>query len=257
MKATSELLLKANRVVGRTVYGKEVGESSPINFTLHSGEIGGFLYSRDAIPLFQLIMGMGDLTSGELSLYGQPLVKALEGSSTAWRQLVGFADCRKGLLSNLSLLDNVNLPAKYHGYYLQNDDQESVAATELTRLQVPPELWSKRPNDVMGHMRKRAILARSVVLNPKVLILDSPSELFSWHQLPLLGEWIVSQQKLGRGILIGSDNVPFLLALCNWLILAPNGEMERDFKQRVDPTWLEGADIMHRVLDCKVSGGSR
>ncbi|MBT3234608.1 MAG: ATP-binding cassette domain-containing protein [Bdellovibrionales bacterium] len=248
MGMTAVLPIQAVDVVGQTCTGQKVGDIAPLNFSLKAGEIGGILYSRDAILLFQLILGMGELKQGTIHLNGIPLVASNGSHPIAWRQLIGFANCRKGLLSNLSLLDNVNLPAKYHGYYLNGQGQEEVAAKELARLEVPSNLWGKRPSEVSGFIRKRVILARSVVLDPEILLLDSPSELFSWQHLPLLGRWILHQKEHGRGVLIGSDNVPFLLALNDWLIITPAGEMDYKFKHHVDSKWLEGADVMRRSL---------
>ncbi len=223
-----------------------LGEESPLNFELRPGEVGGIYDPNYAFSLFQVIMGLGRIESGHIEIFGSPLVEEKGETSITWRQLIGFAGARKGLLSNLSLFDNVNLPAKYHGYYKEGQGLEHLAQEQLEELEVPQKLWGLRPHQVSGVVIKKTLLARSVVLNPKVLLLESPFEYFGWQELRLLKDWLEKQRAQKRAILIGSDHIPFLTMSCDWLIEAKKGQMDRNFKANMEPSFVAMAELMKK-----------
>lgn len=89
-----------------------------------------------------------------------------------WRLEIGYAFETGGLLSNLTLLENLTLPLKYHstlshqeinervGFYINYFDLETVK--------------NKRPAMVNSSSKKLTILARSMIHQPQCLILDDP-----------------------------------------------------------------------------------
>lgn len=245
----AEIYLQCQNLKAEDESGNLIGEKGPIHFSLRSGEIGGILYARHALALFYLIMGKGSICNGQVRILGEELRDDKLSSDITWRQVIGFAGARKGLLSNLSLFDNINLPAKYHGHYLDDAGQVHLTETQLELLEIDRAFWNLRPSQVPGHIVKKVLLARSVVLNPKILLLDSPSEFFHWQEIPLLRRWILSHKEEGRAILIGSDNVPFLLSLCDGLMVYPQGQLDTNFKNNVDPQWVKIAQIMKETGD--------
>jgi ABC-type transporter Mla maintaining outer membrane lipid asymmetry ATPase subunit MlaF len=221
-----------------------IGMNSPIHFEILPGRVGGILGAPYGLSLFQLILGLGKIEKGSLELFGAPLCHDERREDITWRQLIGFSGARKGLLSNLSLIDNVNLPAKYHGYYRQEDNQEHLAQEQLKSLEVPEKYWRLRPHQVSGAVVKRTLLARSVVLNPKILLLESPFEYFGWQELGLLTNWLEKQKASQRAILIASDHIPFLTMSCDWLIDHEKGEMNKNFKETLKPSLVAMAKLM-------------
>lgn len=238
-------LILAENLRGSCLKGRPIGENASLNFSLKRGEVGAILDTPKAFSLFQLIMGMGKVEEGSLNLFESPMVESVNMSIT-WRKMIGFAGAHKGLLSNLSLFDNVNLPAKYHGHYENDSDQRHLATEQLQAMNIEEELWSLRPNQVSGHIIKKTLLARSVVLNPAILLLDCPSENFNWQKISFLRDWILRQKESGKAILIGSDNIPFVASLCDWMILPGMGEMNKDFRKVLDPNLLQISDLIKK-----------
>ena len=86
---------------------------------------------------------------------------------------LGFAFASGGLLSNLSLQDNVALPLRFLG--LPTQDQERRTGEALERLDLVA-VAGLRPHAVSASARKHANLARVLALEPELILLDDPLE---------------------------------------------------------------------------------
>lgn len=90
-----------------------------------------------------------------------------------YRLNIGFSFDLGGLLSNRSLLDNILLPLEYHDRISR---PEALArAEELMRDFCIWQNRNLRPSNVSGGQRKACIVARALITQPEVLILDQPS----------------------------------------------------------------------------------
>jgi ABC-type transporter Mla maintaining outer membrane lipid asymmetry ATPase subunit MlaF len=86
---------------------------------------------------------------------------------------MGFAFATGGLLSNLSLRDNIALPLKFLGMADEVVQRRTDEALERMDLQAVAGL---RPHAVSGSARKHANLARVLALDPELILLDDPVE---------------------------------------------------------------------------------
>ena len=86
---------------------------------------------------------------------------------------MGFAFPSGGLLSNLSLWENIALPLRFLGVSETELERRTVGALERLNLQAVASL---RPHAVSGSARKQANLARVLALDPELILLDDPLE---------------------------------------------------------------------------------
>ena len=86
---------------------------------------------------------------------------------------LGFAFASGGLLSNLSLRDNIALPLKFLGLPAPEQQRRTEAALERLDLLAVAGL---RPHAVSASARKHGTLARVLALNPELILLDDPLE---------------------------------------------------------------------------------
>ncbi len=241
----TQVALELKDLVGRSNLGT-VGKPNPVNIRVKAGEVGLILGGKDTSSLFRLIMGLGKVEAGGILIYDQVALdqNSDETDLNLLRKRIGFGFRDKGLISNLSILQNVDLPAKYHGYYTQGDAPGSLGAKALLDLGVDESHWNDRPTRLSSDIRKRVLLARSVVLNPRVLILDDPSALSASVFIPELLAWIKVQQAKGRGILIGTNDLPFGLAAADWIMHPTRQEPVTRYEDFIDPMWIKSARIL-------------
>jgi ABC-type transporter Mla maintaining outer membrane lipid asymmetry ATPase subunit MlaF len=86
---------------------------------------------------------------------------------------MGFAFPSGGLLSNLSLRENITLPLKFLG--MSGVELEGRANSALERLNLQA-VAGLRPHAVSASARKQANLARVLALDPELILLDDPLE---------------------------------------------------------------------------------
>jgi putative ABC transport system ATP-binding protein len=220
-----------------------------INFELKHGEIGVILGQKEAHQIFQLILKKDNLKQGEIKFSDASLQKEWnKAEDIEWRQKIGFTFRDGGLLSNMTALENVDLPARYHGYYQKGSDEKYLAVSVLREVGVEEKYWNRRPSDIPDKILKEILLARSVILDPQILLLDDPSEYYSWVELPELFKWIKKQNKK-RGIILGTQYIPLGLALASWILEEESFSMRYDFKNFLEKSWMKQAQNLIEFLE--------
>lgn len=240
-------------LVGDTALGN-TGSSLPYNFTMNSGEIGVVFGGKESSSLLRLLIGLGKVVSGDVRIGGESIFGShySDEEILTRRQKIGFAFRDKGLISNLTIRDNVDLPAKYHGYYNRQNaglKPGSLAEQALNELEVPSSFWNERPNRINWEIRKKVLLARSIVLNPSVLFLDDPSAMAASPFMKFLIRWVIRQKEQGRAVLIGTDDYPFGITVGDWCLHPDTGKKTSDYASFIDSLWIESASLFkNRIL---------
>ncbi len=131
--------------------------------------------------------------AGEYHLFGEPM-PIFEDSRLAQRLRLGLVFDGGQLLNHLTVFENLALPLRYHRN-LDRSEVEAEVRTMLSAMDLLP--WAANTPGAMSHpWRKRAGLARALMLQPDVLLVDSPlSGADSRHA----NWWLEFLTGLGRG----------------------------------------------------------
>ncbi|WP_194792962.1 ABC transporter ATP-binding protein [Caenimonas koreensis] len=121
--------------------------------------------------LLRQILGLEKPSKGEIRVLGQP-VEQLGARGAASR--VGMLFQHGALFSAFSLLENIMFPLRELKELPAGLIREA-AMVKLQMVGLKPDDADKMPADLSGGMIKRAALARALVMDPPLLLLDEPT----------------------------------------------------------------------------------
>ncbi|MFC2607556.1 ABC transporter ATP-binding protein [uncultured Selenomonas sp.] len=146
--------------------GKKILED--VTLDVESGTVMGLLGPNGAgkTTLIRLVAGLARPDAGTIHVCGEDAAKR----SVRFRRLIGLVPQENTLESELTIGESLLAYARLYGI---NDAKEMVHQTaERYHLS---DFLDKRPEEISGGMKRRAVIARAAMTDPGVLLLDEPS----------------------------------------------------------------------------------
>lgn len=114
--------------------------------------------------ILRLLAGLISPSSGRIEIFGEQVTEP--------RDDIGIVFQRPTLLPWLTAFDNITFPMK-HKFGIVNEAAKRRAA-ELLALIGLEEFGRKRPDELSGGMQQRVAIARSLLHDPDILLMDEP-----------------------------------------------------------------------------------
>ena len=205
------------------------GYDQRVSFTLRPGEILGFggLVGAGRSEMLEAIFGLRP-ASGSVTLDGTPLKLGDMGQSIR-RGIAMVPEDRKlaGVLTSLSILDNITLPHldRFTAFgLLDNPRRRSKALDVLKRTRVVYATLGQRVGHLSGGNQQKVALARWLVTGaPRVLILDEPTRGIDVGARSELYRLINDLADQGVAILLASSDMPELINLSHRVLVMRGG----------------------------------
>jgi len=86
-------------------------------------------------------------------------------------QYIGYVDQSYKLITTLTILENITLPLRLLGHKKEEAIEKALRMMEELGIK---NTMNKYPTQVSGGQRQRAAIARALIKNPKLLVLDEP-----------------------------------------------------------------------------------
>jgi phospholipid/cholesterol/gamma-HCH transport system ATP-binding protein len=158
--------------------------------------------------LLNCIIGLLKPESGQVYIDGDPIVGVREKQVLKIRRKIGVLFQDGALFGSMNLFDNIAFPLVEH---TNKTDQESELVGLVSHLH-------KLPGEISGGMRKRAGLARALVLDPKILFFDEPDSGLDPVRVAYLDELINTvQQETQTSFFIISHNIESVLRTAHYI----------------------------------------
>jgi simple sugar transport system ATP-binding protein len=159
----------------------ERGQLQPVDLSVHAGEVVGLggLLGSGRTELARLLFGLSSADSGELRVDGQAV--NFKTPADAVRQGLGLCpEERKadGIVAELSVRENIALALQArHGLtrFLSREQQAELAERYVKRLGIKTASIDTPIGLLSGGNQQKAMLARWLATEPRLLILDEPT----------------------------------------------------------------------------------
>lgn len=172
---------------GRTVLQAEHLSCSPyfqdISFSIHEGEVVGFtgLLGDGRSELFQTVFGALGSYEGKIIIDGHEV--KIKSTTQAVSLGIGYVPRNRkenGIVKDLSILENASLAGlssrKKYRVFLDEERIEKEFLSQKESLHIKLADINDLITSLSGGNQQKVVLAKWLSLNPKVLILDNPTQ---------------------------------------------------------------------------------
>jgi len=202
--------------VKKTLGNREILKG--ISFNVEMGDIFGYLGPNGAgkTTTIRILLGLFQADSGKLEILGQ------DTKLSETRKKIGFVLDADGLYDNMTAEENMEYYARIYGLFKANKRiRELLDMVELGNRA------KDRVNAYSKGMRQRLALARAMVHDPEVLVLDEPtSGVDPSGQIEIRQIMIDMARKKNKTIFLSSHNLDEVQRICNRIALIDRGEIK-------------------------------
>jgi phospholipid/cholesterol/gamma-HCH transport system ATP-binding protein len=121
------------------------------------------------------IVGLLKPDKGEIIVDGIQIAGCSEETMRAIRKEVGFLFQSGALFDSMNVYENIAFPLREHTTMSEDEIHKSVFSKLAMVGLKPEEISTLFPDELSGGMRKRVGLARTIVLEPKIILYDEPT----------------------------------------------------------------------------------
>lgn len=202
-----------------------------ISFELHKGEILGIggLVGAQRTELVEALFGLRAIASGEVEKDGERFqVKSVQDAKKHGFALLTEERRASGVFPILSILDNTVIANQkdYATCGVLNQSKRIKAAKESTRqLNVKTPSLETLIQDLSGGNQQKVLIARWLLTNPDILILDEPTRGIDVGAKYEIYSIMIRLIKQGKSIIMISSEMPELLGMADRVMVMCEGRI--------------------------------
>lgn len=125
--------------------------------------------------LLKMLIGLLHPDAGEILVDGQDVAKMNDEQLTEVRRRVAYLFQGAALFDSLSVGENVAYGLREQFWNKMSEDEIQQRVAQSLHLVGLPGIEGMRPSDLSGGMKKRVGLARTLALQPEVILYDEPT----------------------------------------------------------------------------------
>ena len=240
-----EYMHKAGAQIGEVALKVEnltlPGVFTDISFEVRKGEIVGLggLVGAGRTDVARALFGVAPAASGTVTINGKAEVIS-DPSQAIARGLAFVPEDRAtaGIFRTLSVEENITaaIPRQIApGGVIKRVLEKTLASDSVHKLRIRLASLRQPIGELSGGNQQKAILARWLLTDPSVLILDEPTRGIDIGVKAEFYDMIGELAAGGRAILLISSELPELLALCDRVLVMSEGRLTADIP-RADAT---------------------
>jgi lipooligosaccharide transport system ATP-binding protein len=198
-----------------------------IDFDIHKGEAFGFLGPNGAgkTSTMKMITTVSPITEGKLTVFG--IDPREDGRSI--RQRIGVVPQEDNLDLELTVAENLYIYGRYH------DMKKSEINPRIEELLDFAQLTERKDSEVeplSGGMKRRLTIARALINDPDLIILDEPTTGLDPQARHLLWDRLYRLKQRGATLIITTHYMDEAEQLCDRLVVMDQGKIAAEGSPR-------------------------
>ncbi len=191
-----------------------------IDFEVRPGECFGFLGPNGAgkTSTMRMITCASPVTSGSLLVNGL----SVQTQAREVKSIIGVVPQGDNLDDEISVIDNLRLYAGYFG--IRSAEANARARTALELFQLADRANSK-VDELSGGMKRRLLIARGLINEPAILVLDEPTTGLDPQARHLVWRTLRRLKDQGVTMLLTTHYMDEAATLCDRLIIMHEGQI--------------------------------
>ncbi len=218
-----------------------VSALTDIDLDVHAGEVVALVGDNGAgkSTLVKVLAGVFQPTSGTMNFRGQPVTLGGPNDALSLGIATVFQDL--ALCENLDVVANIFLGKELHPYALDE------VAMEIRAWKLLNELSARIPSvrvpiaSLSGGQRQTVAIARSLLLEPKLIMLDEPTAALGVAQTAEVLNLIERVRDRGLGVIMISHNMEDVRAVADRIVVLRLGRNNGVFYPDASNQELVGA----------------
>jgi ABC-2 type transport system ATP-binding protein len=191
-----------------------------VSFSLEAGAILGFIGPNGAgkSTTMRIIATLDVPTQGDVLLEGKSVVDHPDAA----RPLLGYMPDRYGTYEDMTVFEFLDFFAR--AYKLRGKEREARVQSVMDFTGLQP-LKHKLTSELSKGMKQRVALGRTLLHDPKLLILDEPADGLDPRARIELRELLKALAAQGKGVLISSHILTELSEICDACAIIEQGKL--------------------------------
>jgi rhamnose transport system ATP-binding protein len=233
-----EFLHKTGSTVGEVALRVEgltlPGVFADIGFEVRRGEIVGLggLVGAGRTDVARALFGIAPADSGRIFVDGRPVsIRAPSDAIALGLAFVPEDRAAAAIFRTLSVEENITaaIPRRIAPYgFIRRALERTLASESVRQLRIRLASLRQPIVELSGGNQQKAILARWLLTDPRILILDEPTRGIDIGVKAEFYDRIGELAAAGRAILLISSELPELLVLCDRVLVMSEGRLTAD-----------------------------
>jgi rhamnose transport system ATP-binding protein len=207
------------------------GVFTDISFSVRAGEIVGLggLVGAGRTDVARAIFGVAPAETGTVKVHGKPVtIRQPEEAIALGLAFVPEDRAVAGIFRTLSVEQNISaaIPKKIApAGFIRRALEKTLARDSVKKLRIRLASINQPIGELSGGNQQKAILARWLLSDPSILILDEPTRGIDIGVKAEFYDMIGELAAQGKAILLISSELPELLALCDRVLVMAEGRL--------------------------------
>ncbi len=165
-------------------------------------------------------------TSGTITFEGREISHLKDHELNKIRERIGMVFQQFNLFKNMTIIDNVMLAPVKLGL-MSKEDARKKAEELLTRVGLK-EKYNNYPAQLSGGQQQRAAIARSLAMNPDVMLFDEPTSALDPEMVNEVLNIMKDLARAGMTMIVVTHEISFAREVSNRILFIDQGVIRED-----------------------------